>query len=153
MTRYNANLHLDWERVAGVSLAGDDDQVGDTDPNASGAVVTGDNCSSVAWQVTIDGIPLELSVKACTADKVKAVAAASAVAKQVQSALTARAGAAARAGDNVAATVLRALVPPQAAAAVKAARVVVGLVRSKRLRSVWGRLRGGARVLGQALAS
>ena len=167
MTKYNATATVEWGRLAG--LADDpaddqpDDQVDDAAPmpGSSAAPMPGSSAapaaadvailpaaSAVSWSVTIDGVPIDISIRAHGPDKARNTSIAATVARQVQLAARVRA---ATHKDQAVRMVLRALVPAQAQAAVKAASTVVGLLRSGRLRGMLRHLRGGARVIGRAL--
>ena len=148
MTKYNASATVEWTRLAG----GDDEwsQLGELGAGDGQAdVEIADAASSVGWSTTVGGVPVSITIAARGTDKTTSTAAAAAVAQQLQLAMKQRATSSA---DGTVRAVLGALVPPQARAAVKAARVVVGLARSGRLRGLLHRLRGGARVIGRALA-
>lgn len=149
MTTHRATL--EYTRLAGDDDLDDAAPPPPPDPAASGTVdVLHDNTASVSWRATIDGGPVDLSVRASGRDRTEATKRAGDVAAHVQQAIRARAAVAA-ASSSPLAHVLAALVPPQARAAVRAARVVSRLARSGRLRGVFRRLRGGARVLARAL--
>lgn len=154
MSGYNATARVEWGRLSG----DDDDDEEDAGPapapaptNATPAtadVAVSATSSAVSWSVTIDGVPIDVTIRAHGADKTKNTSAAATVARQLQLAARVRA---ATHTDAAVRTVLRALVPAQAQAAVKAASYVVKLARSGKLRGWMHKLRGGARVLGRAL--
>ncbi len=149
MSKYQATatLDLDFGR-----LAGDADDDADAaaaaaelppDPAAGAAVVVAAKDATVTWRGTVSGGPIEITIRATGKDRPQALQRASAVAKQVQAAVKTR---------SMALPLLRALVPPQAAAAVRAAGAIVKLARSGKLKGWLKRLRGGAKVLAQAVA-
>lgn len=164
MTKYNATATVEWGRLAGLADDPADDQPDDQGddaapmpgspaeppPAAPAAADVAINATSaaVSWSVTIDGVPIDMTIRAHGPDKARNTSIAATVARQVQLAARVRA---ATHKDQAVRAVLRALVPPQAQAAVKAASTVVGLLRSGRLRGMLRHLRGGARVIGRAL--